>query len=498
MRIGRLPASLAAALALSSAFGAAVGAAARASAAAPAKQAVVTVGAAPVGRAIPPGFVGLSIEFPGLSAYAGDDPAAPNPILLQLIRNLAPGQQPVLRIGGDSTDWTWWPIPGISKPRGIRFTLSQRWLAISRALTQALDARLILGINLEADSGRVAAGEAQALLDGFGRSSVQALELGNEPELYSAFAWYKTATGRRVLGRPKGWAYPAFARDFSSIARSLPRVPLAGPSVGSPQWSPNLGPFLRATPRVALATLHRYPLKRCTASTHLTAGQLLSDASAKGLADGVARSVATARARGIPLRIDEMNSISCGGQRGLSDTYASALWALDALYEMARVGVDGVNIHTAPNRVNELFSFHHSSSGWEGSVNPLYYGMLTFAQAAPAGSRLLPVSGQVPGPVRVWATRATDGTVRAVLINDGPRSQTIKLRLPGNATTASLELLQAPSVTAKSAITLADQSFGGQTTTGLLAGTANTPMLTAVAGVYTVTLPGASAALLTA
>ena len=460
-------------------------------------RAVVTVGAGRAGRTVPPGFLGLSLEYSGVTAYAGSDPDELNPILLQLIRNLAPGQRPVLRIGGDTTDWTWWPVPGAPTPAGIRITLSQKWLAVAHALTQALDARLILGINLEADSGTLAATEAQALLAGLGSGSVQALELGNEPDYYSTFPYYTTPSGRNVLGRSQtGWTYSAFSRDFTAIARSLPAVALAGPSIGSRQWSTNLGPFLRAHPRVAIATLHRYPLQRCEATTHLTVAQLLSIASAKGLADSVAGYVGISHARGIPLRIDEMNSISCGGQPGLSNSYATALWALDALYEMVRVGVDGVNIHSSQTTINTLFRFTHSSAGWTGSVSPLYYGLMMFAQAAPARARLLAVSGPIPSAARVWATRASDGTVRTVVINDGSRPETITLHLPSSGRVV-LERLLAPSVTARAGITLGGQTFGPETTTGLLAGTPAAPTLTPRHGVYSVTMPPASAAILT-
>ena len=71
--------------------------------------AVLTVGPTPVGAPIAPGFVGLSMEYPTLATYAGRNPRAVDPVLEQLIRNLAP-QRPVLRIGGSTTDWTWWPI----------------------------------------------------------------------------------------------------------------------------------------------------------------------------------------------------------------------------------------------------------------------------------------------------------------------------------------------------------------------------------------------------
>ena len=57
-----------------------------------------------------------------------------------------------------------------------------------------------------------------------------------------------------------------------------------------------------------------------------------------------------------------MNAVSCGGVRGVSDTFASALWALDTLFEFSRVGVDGVNFHTVPNTINELISADDSAA----------------------------------------------------------------------------------------------------------------------------------------
>ena len=376
-----------------------------ASAAAAGGATVVKIAPGAIGRPIPDGFVGLSMEYRGISAFTGDDPAAPNQVLIQLIRNLAPGQRPVLRIGGDSTDWSWWPVPGTQRPRWTRLTLDQHWVQVASTLTQALDARLILGINLEADNAKIAATMAQALIAGLGRSSVQALELGNEPELYASFGWYHTNAGKEIPGRRAGWSPQIYARDFAAIARALPGVPLAGPSTGSPTWMSQLGSFLAGQRRLGLVTLHRYPLKHCS-TARVTASQLLSDMSTTGLANSVARYAALAHAHGLPLRIGEMNSIACGGAPGVSDTYASALWSLDALFEMARVGVDGVNIHTAPNAVNELFGFSHIGGVWQGYVHPVYYGLMTFAQAAPAGSRLLRTTSPRGGGLKVWATRA--------------------------------------------------------------------------------------------
>ncbi|HWF24631.1 MAG TPA: hypothetical protein VG275_04245, partial [Solirubrobacteraceae bacterium] len=199
--------------------------------------------------------------------------------------------------------------------------------------------------------------EARALIAGLGRGRIEALELGNEPELYGSFPWYKLPDGRHVRGRPRTYAYSDFVSDFGNISRSIPRdVTLAGPSTGAPTWIPLIGRFLAGNRRVGLATLHRYPLKHCSSGAHVTIPEILSNTSSTGLAASVAQAAATAHARGVGLRIDEMSAITCGGVAGVSHSFATALWSLDTLFAMARVGVDGVNMQTAPGSFNELFS----------------------------------------------------------------------------------------------------------------------------------------------
>ena len=58
-----------------------------------------SVGSSPSGRVMAPGFVGVSLEYQALHVYTGRDPRAVNPVLVNLLRGLAPGQSPVLRIG---------------------------------------------------------------------------------------------------------------------------------------------------------------------------------------------------------------------------------------------------------------------------------------------------------------------------------------------------------------------------------------------------------------
>ncbi len=462
----------------------------------------VTVEPVELARAIPSAFVGLSIETTSLEAYAGSDPSAIDPVFEALLRSLAPGQPPVLRIGGDTTDRTWWPVAGISRPPGVTYDLDRRWAAVARALSDALDARLILGINLEADSPTVAAAEARKLLAGVGRRRTEALEIGNEPELYSSLSWYRTADGTPVLGRPRGYDFSGFTSDFSRVAAALRPVTLAGPAIGRLSWIADLRRFLAAEPRLRVLTLHRYPTVACAdpgTPAYPTVGHLLTDAASEGLADGVAPFVAIAHARGLTMRIDELNAVSsCGLPAPVSTTFATSLWALDALFQMARVGVDGVNIHTWPGLNHHLFTIERVGGRWQAFVEPEYYGVLMFARAAPPGAHLLELRGLPSGPVKAYATLAPDGQTHVVLINkDTAHARVLALRVPAVRGVAALERLQAPSVYASTGVTLGGQSFGSVTRTGVLAGRPRKLVVVPVAGRYVVRLPAASAAMLT-
>jgi hypothetical protein len=467
----------------------------------PTPASVLQIGAHPARRAIPPGFVGLSIEYWAIPDYAGSDPSAINPVFVQLIRNLAGESAPVLRIGGVTTDNSWWPAHGLRKPAGVTYTLTPGWIAVTRSLATSLGARLILGINLEADSTAVAGAEGRALVNGIGRPRIEALEPGNEPELYGSFVWGFSG----APGRPPGYDFADFEQDFTRIARALPDVPLAGPTDGAPSWFAKLGTFLSDQRRVAVATLHRYPLQQCFVGpnepNYPTVANLLAPSSSRTLANTVAAAVTAAHADHVPVRIDEMNTISCGNVPAVGESFASALWALDTLFEMARVGVDGVNIHTFPGVGTNLFSFRRVHGHWRGTVAPEYYGLDMFAQAAPTGSRLLSASFSQRGAPGLtgWATRAPDGTIRVVVINEGSRTRVIAVHLPAGAgrPVGTVERLQAPSVAARGGVTLAGQSFGPDTATGLPAGPRRAFIVAPVHSAYAFAVPAGSAAMLT-
>jgi hypothetical protein len=339
------------------------------------------------------------------------------------------------------------------------------------------------------------------MLDTIGRSRISAFELGNEPELYPNpnFAWYRQG-GHNVTGRPRGYDMAAFTRDAARIAAGMPDVPLADPATGGSEWLSQLSQFVAGEPRLGTVTIHRYPFEACdltpASPAFPTIGRLLSPGASTGQAAAIAPYVSVAHARGLPIRIDEINTVACGNPPGIPNTFAMALWAIDTLFADAQAGVDGVNMHTWPGAVYNLFSFRQLRSGWRGSVEPEYYGLLMFAQGAPAGSHLVATSSSSDA-IRAWATRGADGKVRVTLINDdASAAHVVALRVGAATGPATVERLLAPGPAATGGVTLGGQSLA-ETTTGQLAGSPLTTGVVPVAGVYSVSLPAASAALLT-
>ena len=434
----------------------------------------LTVSDSFTGRPIPAGFLGFSFEYPTVEKYAGFDPKAVNRVLVQLIRNLTPGQRPVLRIGGDTTDWTWWPVPGVGNPGGIRYSLDSRFAQVTTALAHELNARLILGINLEADSATVAATEARELVARIGRGSIEALELGNEPELYASFSWYTTRGGIHVPGRPKGYDFAAYQGDYARISAALPDVPLAGPASGTSNWIAHVGAFLPAEPRVRLATVHRYPLQRCylpaASAMYPSIAHLLSPAASQGLADSVARSSrpptrdgwrsASTRSTRSPAAAPRASATSSPPRCGRSTPHSR--WP----------GSASTASTSTPSRARAT-SCSTSSAG-TGAGTDSWPPSTTASRCLPKPRRL----ARACCACRVRSATSGRGrpvpraaTIHIVLINEyTTRSPTVAVRIAGARGSAMLERLRAPGIAARSGVTLGGETFGTATTTGVLQG----------------------------
>ncbi len=219
----------------------------------------------PTGQAMPPG---------SSACRSSTRPSTPTPAATrrrstrcwsQLLRALAPGQPPVLRIGGDSTDQTWWPIRGVIPPGGVNYALTKGLAARPRARSRSgLGAQLIMGSQPRRRPAGARRRRGARVPEGIGRRYIEALEIGNEPDLYGQFAWYRDRHG---TGRPRAPAElrlrPTSRAEFAHWRAALPAVPLAGPAFAELTGCSGLERFLAAEPRPGLVTVHRYPLRGC-------------------------------------------------------------------------------------------------------------------------------------------------------------------------------------------------------------------------------------------
>ena len=83
------------------------------------------------------------------------------------------------------------------------------------------------------------------------------------------------------------------------------------------------------------------------------------------------------------------------------------------------------------------------------------------------------------------------------MINEGTAARVVDVRARGAAGRGTLELLTAPSLRARTGVTLGGQSYGKSTTTGLLAGAPEPRAVVPTSGEYVLRVPPASAAMLT-
>jgi hypothetical protein len=439
------------------------------------------------GFSIPGTFLGFSSDWGEAQAMMGTPSTGTNPIYRRLLKNLFQygGGPVVVRIGGNSTD----SVESNSQPDpGEIRAFSQ--------LYRDTGAQFYLSVNLGAGNLGLAIRQAQFFVDNMLSGSLKAIEIGNEPDLY-------TSNGLR----PPSFSFNGYLREFGAWQSALQQVLPSGLKFMGPSWSSpaslrDLPKFLNVeSANLTVVSQHWYAGDACGGKKN-PPDTLLNPAAAASGAQMVASSVELAHAKGLFFRIGEMNSISCNGEAGVTDTFASALWMIDSLFEFARVGVDGVNVHMDTDDAYGPFLFNVDTSTipYRYSVKiirPEYYGLFFFQQAAPGGSKLIHTDARGPANLRCWATVDHQGTIRITIVNEDERAvrNATVVGIKGYGKGALVRLL-APSYRAKTGITFGGLSFDGSED-GRAHGMPSGETISPRDGVYDIQVPPTSAALLT-
>ncbi|MEA2306640.1 MAG: hypothetical protein QOH43_3920 [Solirubrobacteraceae bacterium] len=393
------------------------------------------------GRLIAPSFLGMSVEWDTLAAWLGQDPVGADQAVGRMWSLLATDGAPVLRIGGNSADRTWIG-PGPPPPQGIQHVLTPGTLAAFGAVLRAHPARVVLGLDLAhrrfAADARVLA-LARRMLPA---RDLRGAEIGNEPDLYPTQPWGRAPSGAPLPARDPQYGVRAFLRDYRAALRALHRplrgLALAGPGLGGPHWAHRTAEILRGAPQIDVVAAHEYALSRCAHRARPTLARLLAPKAARRFVDGIRAEQRAARARGLPLRLQEGGSVACRGAPGVSDAPASALWALRLFFTLAGHGVSGIDLHNAQGAYDQLV-VRRVGEGWAVHAQPTFVAMLAFAHTLHGRTRLLHTS-RVKG-VGTWATRDATGTTHVVLVNDAPVARDVLVATGGRPAAALLRLV---------------------------------------------------------
>jgi hypothetical protein len=435
----------------------------------------------PAAPQIPLNYVGLSYELAQLS-----DPtffSAANRDLVNYFLLLS--AKGVLRLGGNTSEFCWLrlnastPEPKLHVPTG---NLDVNWMphrlfAIDTAAIDALNDflnatgwRLIYGVNFGNSTPQRAADEAAYVAQKIG-DRLELFQIGNEPDLYT-----KASNGTR----PPGWSFADYVREWSSFAEAIlarvPDVRFGGPDVAaSSDWVTQFSGQVPASiaPRLVALTGHYYA-EGPPDDPRVTTERLLG--GNPKIAVQTEAIVALAKQHARIYRMTEGNSCYRGGKPGMSDAFASALWAGDYMLELASLGCAGVNLHgggsayltaglgghtpgmdvaKTPQAVHSgFYSPLQSEPGREPKAMPVFYGMMLANQFI--GHTMLRVESDVKG-VNLTAYAARRGqSVKVALFNkDEHEGALLSIRSEHLVRTAAAWRLQAPSLESTVGVSLA-------------------------------------------
>ena len=413
----------------------------------------IRVGAAPR-VTVPTDFTGLSYESAQL--YNVHYFAATNTDLVRAFTGLSPSG--VLRLGGNLSDLTRWQSPAgdFATPRQLAATahIKTTWewkatdpvanadrggaitLEAIRNLRGFLDAtgwKAIYGLNFGSGDAARARDEAKHVADILGDRLI-AFQIGNEADLFHNNPLHQDrATDFETY-------YTLYRAFKAAVREAVPHARFGGPDTAvNMQWT-ELFAEREKTDAVFLSS-HHYAMGPA-GDPRMTADVLLAPNA--GLKKQIAGAEAATRASGLPFRLTETNSCYRGGQPGVSDTFASALWVADMMLETAQAGYSGVNLHGGGDQVYTPIASDASGT----TLRPIYSGM-RFAQMF-AGAELLQT--EISTDRNVTAHAARNGRKRMLaLINKSGDAVAVSLDWGDvvHLATESAQLLSAPTLDSK-------------------------------------------------
>lgn len=359
----------------------------------------VTLEPVRAGAEIAPDYLGLSFEMQRVLADTNGNHffTSQNKQLIATFKTLGIKS---LRVGGNTADRPTLPTPTKSDVDSLF------------AFAKAANVKVIYTLRLNQGSRDDAAKVANYILRHYKRQ-LTCFAIGNEPNVFSTNYGVYLAEWKK------------YAAQITAPTNS-PGAKFCGPGVspGHESWSRNFANEFGKSGPLAFISQHDYPggdarkVKDPAAARDKILSPTMEDHYLKFANVFVPAIVSN----GLPYRLEEANSFYDGGAKDVSDTFASALWALDYLWWWAAHGANGINFHTGDtvaardeNAPCRYATFWTSPQGY--NIHPIGDAEKIFALGAQG--RLVPATMTNPDNLNLSIYAALSGkkTICVTLIN---------------------------------------------------------------------------------
>ncbi|GGA78928.1 hypothetical protein GCM10011507_32730 [Edaphobacter acidisoli] len=397
---------------------------------------------------ISPEMMGLSYESSQLSAP--DFFSSANTELIGLFKKLSP--RGVLRLGGNLSEYTQWTPQGASIATDVPFRavmpdpssgktiqpmpLTPTAIRNLRGFLNQTGWHAIYGLKLAHAEPALVVEEAKFVAETLGPRLIS-FQIGNEPNHY-------VLNRLRAPGYNFSNYFAEWSRLHSAVVKALPSAKFAGPDIAEDlNWVRQFA--AAAPPSVVMLTGHHYA-EGPPSDSSVTVEKLLSPDP--NFDCHVEKIEAISRSARIPYAMAETNSCYNAGKAGVSDVFASALWAADYTLQLAQASQNGVYFHGGGAG---LYTPIAGGSGKPFEPRPIYYGLLLCRDLL--GCEMAPVTVTAhSADVSIYALKHPN---RIVVINKDASDALINL--PANQPAFVVQRLAAPSPESKIGIRLTRQ-----------------------------------------
>lgn len=388
------------------------------------------------GVAVDPNFIGLSIDLSQVCDIISQDEQDPH-YYEQLYMNLGSS---IIHIGGHSADFGVWSPGGSMYCSSDYSVVTESMVDAFFAFAARIHWQIVWTLNMIGKNMTAAANEA-AYVASVGGSRLVAFSVGNEPDIYAKHGF-----------RPANWGYQQYRAEWEAYTQAVLHQVPGAKFIGSDACCETSFFYNFTTDegsKILAASHHLYTNIALTGSQAQSIPFILSQAVSEKQADYIQKWVSAARQVGVPLEITESNTFSNGGQLGVSNTYASALWAVDYLGEAAFLGAKKAEMQNALHASYNIIDDN-------GDPTPLYYGLLFFHQLIHSASPSIESVGmQTTLNMTAYKITDADGTIHLLLINkEASQKADVKFQLNTPSQKAQVLRLAAPSLDATQGQTL--------------------------------------------